>query len=140
MGTRSLASSARVTSCTLLLLLATGCGERSAPVAANEPNPASPSEDPTGGTFGSIAMLLPCDESDQTYGALDIPDPGQPSPAEAVAPFADGLTLVSEGGARHARVHALRLDGTVVRIFDVTKREDGWWPDRYGECSEVAAP
>lgn len=85
-------------------------------------------------------MALPCDEADQTFGALDIPGPGQPTPEEAVAPFADALTLVSEGGGSHVKVHGIRADGTVERIFEVTKREDGWWPDRYGECSEPTTP
>ncbi len=63
-----------------------------------------------------------------------------PSPEEAVAPFAGALTLLSEGGGQHTRVHGLLGDGIIVRTFEVTKRKDGWWPEGFSECSTEATP
>lgn len=66
---------------------------------------------------------------------LDVPGPGRATPEAAVAPYADALTLVAHQGDDGTTVLGLRADQTVVRVFDVTKRNDGWWPDGYRECS-----
>ena len=110
----------------VLMLLATGCGDRTAPDATA----ADPSTPPAG-----VATSLPCDESDQTAVFLDVPGPGRPTPEGAVAPYAGALTLVAHKGDGGTTVLGLRADKTVFRVFDVTKRKDGWWPDGYRECS-----
>lgn len=106
----------------VLVLLASGCANRATIDATEVADPSS-------------ARTLPCRESDQEVVTLDVPGPGQLTAEEAVAPYADSLELVSHGGDAGMIVVALRGDGTVVRIFDATKREDGWWPDGYRECS-----
>lgn len=105
------------------LLLGSACGDRAAADAgdATSPAPSAPS--------------LPCDEIEQGYVGWDVPGPGRPSPEEAVAPFAGALTLVAQEGGGGTAVLGLRADGTVFRVFEVTARDDGWWPDGYRECS-----
>ncbi len=80
------------------------------------------------------ASTLPCAEVDQSSVALDVPGPGQPSPEEAVAPYAGALELVAERVGGSTIVAGLRRDGSVFRVFRVTGRSDGWWPDGYAEC------
>ena len=80
------------------------------------------------------ASALACAESDQSSVALDVPGPGQPSPEEAVAPYAGALELVAEQVDGSTIVVGLIRDGTVFRVYQVTKRSDGWWPDGYAEC------
>lgn len=106
----------------LLAVMGSACVPGSA-VDATEP--AEPS---------SSTMSLPCAETEQTRVMLDIPGPGQPSPEEAVAPFAGALTLVAQPGDGQSVVFGLRADGTVFRVYQVTKHNDGWWPDSYREC------
>ena len=80
------------------------------------------------------ASALPCADSDQSSVALDGPGPGQPSPEEAVAPYAGALELVAEHVDGGTIVVGLRRDNSVFRVYRVTKRSDGWWPDGYAEC------
>src|SRR5688572_8766476 len=107
----------------VLVLLASACGDRPAPDATDASAPSS------------SAMSLPCDGTEQTGVVLDVPGPGRASPEEAVAPFAGALTLVAQERDGRTKVLGLRADKTVFRVFEVTKREDGWWPDGYQECS-----
>lgn len=79
------------------------------------------------------ATSLPCTK--QAAVALDVPGPGQPTAEEAVAPYAGALTLVVQQSGGESTVLGLLSDNTVVRVFQVTKRVDGWWPDGYRECS-----
>lgn len=109
----------------MLMLFATDCGDRPAPNATA----AGASRSPT----ASAASLL-CAESEQTAVDLDVPGPGRPTPEEAVAPYADALTLVVHQGDDGTTVLGLHADKTVARVFDVTKRGDGWWADGYREC------
>mgnify|MGYP000032298378 CR=1 FL=1 len=81
------------------------------------------------------ALSLPCDESEQTMVMWDLAGPGEPTPAQAVAPHAGALTLVEQESAGDTTVFGLRDDGSVFRAFQVTKHDDGWWPDGYRECS-----
>ena len=76
----------------------------------------------------------PCPNSSRKSVDLDIPGPGQPTPQLAVAPYALGSAIVisEENGA--ATVLGLAGYGEPTRVFKVTKREDGWWPDSYVEC------
>lgn len=67
--------------------------------------------------------------------ALDIPGPGRPTPEEAVEPYLDAFVVVSvqeDGGT--ATVTAEAPGSDAVRLYDLTRREDGWWPDGYTEC------
>ena len=107
----------------MLVLLGSGCG---AWTGHDELDAARPD---------TSALSLPCDETEQTGVNLDVPGPGRLSPEEAVAPFAGALTLVAQERDGGTRVLGLRADDTVFRVFDVTKRGDGWWPDGYTECS-----
>ena len=59
------------------------------------------------------AGVLPCADSDQSSAALDVPSPGQPSPEEAVAPYAGALELVSEQVDGSTIVVGLRRDDSV---------------------------
>ena len=116
---------AQVGLCAALVLLASGCGESTSPppVAALAAAP-SPS-----------TMSLPCDQGRQTLVALDFVGPGKPSPEEAVAPFAAALTLVAQKHDGRTTVAALGANETVIRMFEVSQHQDGWWPDGYRECS-----
>jgi hypothetical protein len=107
----------------LLAAMGSACGSESVndAVRASEPSPAT--------------LSLPCDESEQTLVMWDVPGPGQPTPSQAVAPHAGALTLVEQESARDTTVFGLRDDGSVLRAFEVTKHDDGWWPDGYRECS-----
>ena len=110
----------------VLMLLAVGCGDDAEPDATAAHPSAS----------ASVSVIsLPCAESVQTGGTWDGPGPGRPTPEEAVAPYAGALTLVAHTGDEGTTVLGLRGDGSVFRVFDVTERDDGWWPDGYRECS-----
>ena len=77
---------------------------------------------------------LPCAQDEQTGVSLDVPGPGRPTPEEAVAPYAGALDLTTVEAGDRTEVHGLRDDGTVLRVFQVTEHDDGWWPDGYTEC------
>lgn len=102
--------------------VASGCGA-SAPGQGDEPTPSVVSE-----------TVLPCASTEQSRVDLDVPGPGQPSPEEAVAPYAGALELTSRGVDGDTVVLGLRQDGSVFRMYHVRKRADGWWPDGYAEC------
>ena len=107
----------------LLAVVGSACGSESVTDAAkaSEPSP--------------TALSLPCDESEQTMVMWDLRGPGQTTPSQAVAPHVGALTLVEQENAGDTTVFGLRDDGSVFRAFEVTKRDDGWWPDGYRECS-----
>ncbi len=100
----------------------TGCG---APTS----DPVEPSSDPA-----APATALPCADSEQGRFDLDVPGPGQPTPEEAVAPYAGALRLAATEVDGGMVVVGLRRDDSVFRVFGVTERSDGWWPDGYSEC------
>lgn len=103
-----------------LVISVSGCGGHSAIEAAHPERPDSQSR---------CARQTPVD--------LDVPGPGTTTPERAVAPYAGGpITVVMEDGET-ATVSAVAPDGTGRRVFRVTRREDGWWPDSYTECSAV---
>lgn len=107
----------------LLAVLGSACGSGSADddTEASKPSP--------------TALSLPCDEKGQTVVMWDVPGPGRPTPTEAVAPHAGALTLVEQESGGDTTVFGLHEDGSVFRAFQVTKHDDGWWPDGYRECS-----
>jgi hypothetical protein len=107
----------------LLVAIGSACGQGGAGDATELAEPSS------------STMSLPCAEIEQTRVMLDIPGPGQPTPEEAVAPFAGALTLVAQPRDGQAVVLGLRANGTVFRVYRVAKHKDGWWPDSYRECS-----
>ena len=107
----------------LLAVMGSACGDRSAGDAAEPSEPSTP------------ARVLSCTESKQKVVALDVPGPGQPTPQKAVVPYAGALTLVVQQSGGETTVFGLRADNTVFREFQVTKRNDGWWPEGYRECS-----
>ena len=109
----------------VLVVLAAGCGQDTAPgtTAASPTTPVNMS-----------ATALPCDQDNQTLVAMDIPGPGRPTPEEAVAPYAGALKLVAQEQDEQTSVLGLRADGSVFRAFDVSRHDDGWWPDGYREC------
>ncbi|MFC6288044.1 hypothetical protein ACFP3Q_13280 [Nocardioides sp. GCM10027113] len=115
----------RVGMSVVLMLVAVACGE------AGEPE----TKVAKASTSGVAATALPCDESEQTYVAWDVPGPGRPTPEKAVAPYAGALTLVAQKRPKATTVLGLRADGSLLRVYDVTKGDDGWWPDGYRECS-----
>lgn len=89
-------------------------------------------EDPTPSAVSDTA--LPCADTEQSRVALDVPGPGQPSPEEAVAPYAGAMELASRAIDGDTVVVGLRQDGSIFRMYHVSKRADGWWPDGYSEC------
>jgi len=107
----------------LLAVVGTACSSESVSDAAkaSEPSP--------------TALSLPCDENVQTMVMWDLRGPGQPTPSEAVARYAGAITLVVQESAGGTTVLGLHDDGSVFRAFEVTKRDDAWWPDGYRECS-----
>ncbi len=76
----------------------------------------------------------PCPNSSRKSVDLDIPGPGQPTPQLAVAPYALGSAILLSEENGTATVLGLAGYGEPTRVFKVTKREDGWWPDSYVEC------
>lgn len=104
----------------VLFLLVAGCGSV----------PADDSSEADGQTG------LGCSVGEQRAVDLDVPGPGMPTPEEAVNAVSDGLATVVSKAAGAATVNTLGPDGTVMRVFELTQREDGWWPDSYTECSD----
>ncbi len=66
---------------------------------------------------------------------LDVPGPGKPTPEEAVAPYLDAYVVTNV--EEHQRSATLRAEtaGGAVRLFNLTRRNDGWWPEGYAECA-----
>lgn len=93
-----------------------------------------PRDDTSASGPASRAHALPCAESDQSGVVLDVPGPGRPTPEKAVAPYAGALQLVAEDVDGSTVVVGLTRDATVFRVYQVTKRFDGWWPEGYAEC------
>ena len=75
-----------------------------------------------------------CPNSSRKSVDLDIPGPGQPTPQLAVAPYALGSAILISEENGTATVLGLASYGEPTRVFKVTKREDGWWPDSHVEC------
>ena len=82
----------------------------------------------------ALGSGLPCADTEQSRVALDVPGPGQPSPEEAVAPYAGALEVASREVDGDTVVVGLRQDGSIFRVYQVTRRAAGWWPDGYSEC------
>ena len=80
------------------------------------------------------AGALPCIASDQSHVALDVRGPGRTTPDQAVAPYAGALKLITVEVDEGTVVVGLRPDDTAFRVYRVTRRSDGWWPDSYAEC------
>jgi hypothetical protein len=83
------------------------------------------------------ARALPCIAGDQSHVALDVPGPGRTTPEQAVAPYAGALEvieLVTDEVDETMVVVGLGPDDIAFRVYRVTKRSDGWWPDSYAEC------
>ena len=82
-------------------------------------------------------LSLPCPASEQRRTELDVTGPGRGTPEQAVARFTGGggVTTVADEEHDRAVVHVLGTDGNVVRDFQVSEHDDGWWPDGYLECS-----
>jgi hypothetical protein len=76
-----------------------------------------------------------CFTSEQRRVDLDTAGPGRPTPREAIAPFASGSTTIVSQQRGVAEVLESGANGTPKRMFHVTRREDGWWPDSYVECA-----
>ena len=55
--------------------------------------------------------------------------------SEALNPARTGSTLVVNENASAAVVREFGNEGNLARVFEVSKREDGWWPDRFKECA-----
>lgn len=89
-------------------------------------------EDPTPSAVPETALT--CADTEQSRVDLDVPGPGQPSPEEAVAPYAGALELASREVDGDTVVVGLRQDGSVFRMYHVSMHADGWWPDGYAEC------
>lgn len=82
----------------------------------------------------NVGTAHPCPDSQRSPVALDIPGPGRLTPQEAVAPYIVGSALVISEDAHSATIMELAGYGSATRVFEVTKREDGWWPDTYVVC------
>jgi len=107
---------------TVLVTVASGCGASTSGQREQASPPAVSVSAP------------PCPDAEQSRVDLDVPGPGQPSPEEAVAPYAGALELASRDVDGDTVVLGLRQDGTIFRTYHVRKRADGWWPDGYSEC------
>lgn len=114
----------RLPAALLIVGLLAGCGSRADSARDRDTTPA------TGDRTAGVMPDCPGPEV-----ALDIPGPGMPTPDEAVAPYAKGTPKTVKQTSQTALVHDLSARGTVLRIFDVSKHEDGWWPDGYVECA-----
>ncbi len=98
--------SAQVELYTMLMLLATGCGDLTAPGAT-----ATASSIPA----TDSAASLRCEATQQTVAALADLGPGRATPEEAVAPYAGALTLAAHKVGERMTVQGLRTDGSVFR-------------------------
>jgi hypothetical protein len=102
----------------------------------NSTNIAAESEAPESNTADADSNL-PCDPVDQLVADLDVPGPGAETPEKAVANLNPGETLASttfSNDGRTAEVAVRNSEGIVSRVYLVTNRADGWWPDGYTEC------
>lgn len=99
-----------------------GCGAPTSGQSAPSPESVAP------------ATELPCADTEQSRVDLDVPGPGQPTPEEAVAPYAGALRLAAREMDGGTIVVGLKRDDSVFRVYLVTERADGWWPDGYEEC------
>jgi hypothetical protein len=125
----------KVTAVLALTALLAGCGGQA---VGDDPAATRAQEAETATTTVPAENLsLLCPASEQGRTDLDIPGPGRATPEQAVAPFAGGggVTTVAEEQRDRAVVHVLGTDGNVVRTFQVSEHDDGWWPDGYFECS-----
>ena len=87
------------------------------------------------GSAASDTVDLSCLVDQRISVAFDGRGPGQPTPQEAVAPLLGGLLLGRTTRAgRQATVTAVTTDGDVLRVYSLTLRRDGWWPDGYAAC------
>jgi hypothetical protein len=100
-------------------LALSSCGEDN---AASDPQAPAP------------MLVLDCGASQPLVTLLDVPGPGRATPEKAVAPYADGLYLIAEQSGGTAVAYSMR-GGEVVRQFDTSRHDDGWWPDGYMECT-----
>lgn len=78
---------------------------------------------------------LPCSAREQRQVDLDVPGPGHASPEGAVtAVISKGDVELVYEDETSAVVNVSVSGGELERIFHVTKRDDGWWPDSYTGC------
>jgi len=106
----------------MLVGACSACGAQGSSTAMRAPTPSA------------RADALPCADGGQSHVALDVPGPGRPTPQQAVAPYAGALELVTADVDEGTVVLGLRHDDSVFRVYRVTERSDGWWPDGYAEC------
>lgn len=116
----------RLLSALVIATLIAGCGSGARPSGA--------SDSATAAEHGP-APVVASDCPGTHIVALDIPGPGRPTPEEAVAPYAKGAPETVKKTSRNAVVHDLGPEGELLRIFQVSKHKDGWWPDGYTECA-----
>lgn len=81
---------------------------------------------------------LPCRAVQRTAVDLNIPGPGQPTPTEAVALLLlDQLAVGAvEVDGRKSTVAVIGKDNAVLRVYSLTLRQDGWWPDGFITCEQ----
>lgn len=97
------------------------CGEESVPPDAAQASAVDPSE---------------CSAESATRGVdLDIPGPGMPTPEEAVAPYLDAYVVTDVEAQQRSATVTTETDGGAIRVFTLTRRDDGWWPDGYIDCT-----
>ncbi len=88
--------------------------------------------------FGAApaAELAPgdCSLESGTGVDLDIPGPGTPTPEEAVAPYLNAYVIADVEEEQTSATVTAEAPGGATRVFDLTLRDDGWWPDSYVEC------
>lgn len=78
---------------------------------------------------------IQCTEGDGLSMALDIPGPGRPTPEEAVEPYLAAFVVVDvQEDGETATVTAEAPASDAVRLFELTRHKDGWWPDGYRQC------
>lgn len=82
---------------------------------------------------------LPCPLTDRGAVDLDVPGPGQLRPEEAASSYINADLILGSRTQDQATVYEIGDDGYATRVFFVSRRPDGWWPDAYQECGKAAA-
>ena len=125
----------KLTAAVALTALLAGCGGHA--VGDNRAASRAPKAETATTTGPAEDLSLPCPASNQRRTDLDVPGPGRATPEQAVAPFSGGGEVTTVAGEERdkAVVQLLGTGGIVVRAFQVSAHDDGWWPDGYVECS-----
>ncbi|WP_143099672.1 hypothetical protein [Nocardioides psychrotolerans] len=92
---------------------------------------------PAGGAEAPVEVAaLPCPPTDRGAVDLDVSGPGRARPEEAAAPYIDAVLVLASRTQTQATVYEVAENGLAARVFFLSRRPDGWWPDAYQGCGK----